>query len=703
MATLVIARVRSWGAHGFVRSRRGGRVHAVVIAVLATALAVVTGCTQIPRGRYAVDDLAIEGTSKVDSSDIEEKIATAETPRFLGIFRGVVLDYELFDPYILERDLARIERYYRARGYYEAHARAGRVEKVDGTHVRVNVVVEEGPAVTVGDIKIDGIATLSIDDAAAALGAVRRRLRAGRPFEEERYEKAQDQLVRALTDRGYAFAKVTGRVEVDLAHHVADVFLDVKAGQPAKLGAVTINGLGPLPEAPVRRALDLSDGELYSTAKLESAKLAILSLGVFSEAVVEPDLSQPGSPVVPVTVTVTPSELRSVKLGGGVELDSTRTGFHLLTGWEDRNFLGGLRRFNIELRPGIVLYPTRLPTLQKPTDVLPEARLRSELRQPGVIEARTNGIVRGEINAYPVTFSEVKESNYIPGYVDLTFGYGFDRTFGPFYTNLSYNFQNSFPFDYGTSSENREKVLLSYIELKTTLDLRNDPLKPNSGVLLSNVFQFTGLPVLPMFRGDDVLFADDVRVQPEIRGYVPLSRRWTLALRSTVGFLYPFPSSYGGSFRPGMDPNAEDIQLVFFRGFFSGGPNSNRGYPYRYVGPQANVSKFLPGITKDDELFPSGGLSLWEASIEVRFPIAGDLGGVTFCDASDVSRYQFDIRILYPHLSCGAGIRYSTPVGALGFDVGVPIPGAQSFDPNAPNTDKYPPQPAAFAIGIESR
>jgi outer membrane protein insertion porin family/translocation and assembly module TamA len=701
MATLVIPRVRSWGAHGFARSRRGGKVRAVAIAALA--LAVVAGCTRIPPSRYAIDDLAIEGTSKVDSSDIEEKLATAESPRFLGLFRGIVLDYELFDRYILERDLARIERYYRARGYYEAHARAGRVEKVDESHVRVNVVVEEGRAVTVGDLRIDGIATLPIDDAAAVLSAVRRRLRAGRAFEEERYESAQEQLVRALTDRGYAFAKVKGRVEVDLAHHVADVFLDVKAGQPAKLGAVTINGLGPLPEAPVRRALDLEGGELYSTAKLESAKLAILALGVFSEAVVEPDLSQPGSPVVPVTVTVTPSELRSVKLGGGLELDSTRLGFHLLTGWEDRNFLGGLRRFNIELRPGVVLYPTRLPSLEKPTDVLPEARMRAELRQPGVIEARTNGIVRSEINAYPVVFSGVKtETDFIPGYLDLTFGYGFDRTFGPFYANLSYNFQNSFPFDYGTTSQNREKVLLSYVELKTTLDLRDDPLKPRSGALLSNVFQFTGLPVFPMFRGEGVLFAEDVRVQPEIRGYIPLTRRWTLALRSTVGFLYPFPSSYGGSFRPGMDPNAEDIQLVFFRGFFSGGPNSNRGYPYRYVGPQANVNQFLPGIT-DQELFPSGGLSLWEASVEVRFPIAGDLGGVAFCDASDVSRYQFDIRFLYPHLSCGAGVRYATPVGAIGLDVGVPIPGAQSFDKNAPDADKNPPQRAAVAIGIESR
>ena len=59
------------------------------------------------------------------------------------------------------------------------------------------------------------------------------------------------------------------------------------------------------------------------------------------------------------------------------------------------------------------------------------------------------------------------------------------------------------------------------------------------------------------------LFAKDIRFQPEVRGYVPLARRWTLALRATTGFLSPFPSSYGNSFRPGVDPTADDIQLVF--------------------------------------------------------------------------------------------------------------------------------------------
>ena len=660
------------------------------------------GCTHIPPGRYAIDSVDIEGTSKVEAAEIEDKIATAATPRFLGLFRGVVLDYELFDPYILERDLARIERVYRARGFYEAHARAGRVQKVAQAHVQVSVVIDEGPAVTVREIKVQGIALLPIDDAAAALSAIRRRLRSGRNFDEDRYETARDGLLRTFTDRGYAFAKVEGRVEVDLAHHVADVFFDVTPGHVARLGAVTISGLGPLPELPVRRALDLAEGELYSMAKLESAKRAILGLGVFSEAEVEPDLSQPTSPTVPVKVVVTPSELRAVKVGGGIELDVIRTDVHALTGWEDRNFLGGLRRFNIDLRPGVVLYPTRIPKFQAPKELLLEGRARAELRQPGLIEARTGGIARGEINVYPVIFPDTT-TDFVPGYLDLSAGYGFDRSFGPFYANLSYNFQNSFPFNYGADAQNLHKVVLSYVDLKTTLDLRNDAIRPHSGLLVGNDLQVAGVPVLPNFRGEGVLFAADLRLQPEVRGYIPLSRRWTLALRATTGFLLPFPSSYGSTFRPGVDAGTDDIQLVFFRGFFSGGPNSNRGYPYRGVGPKGDVSKFLPGVQQEGGVFPTGGLTLWEASVEVRFPLSGDLGGVVFCDASDVSRYRFDVRLLYPHISCGAGIHYNTPVGGIGLDVGFPIPGAQAFDKNASPSDKVPSNIAAVSIGIESR
>src|SRR5262245_61018997 len=96
------------------------RARWLVRLVAVTSLAIVAGCASIPPGRSEVDDVTVRGADQVDEDDIEEKIATTPSPRFLGLFQGVVYDYRIFNRFVLQRDLARVERYYRARGFYQA-------------------------------------------------------------------------------------------------------------------------------------------------------------------------------------------------------------------------------------------------------------------------------------------------------------------------------------------------------------------------------------------------------------------------------------------------------------------------------------------------------------------------------------------------------------------------------------------------------
>ncbi|MFT3776184.1 MAG: BamA/TamA family outer membrane protein [Minicystis sp.] len=254
-------------------------------------------------------------------------------------------------------------------------------------------------------------------------------------------------------------------------------------------------------------------------------------------------------------------------------------------------------------------------------------------------------------------------------------------------------------------------ITLSYVALRAQLDFRDDRLRPHKGLYLQNDLQFAGIGGR----------ARDVRVQPEVRGYVPLGKDVTLAARATVGFL--FPQNYGD--RKGEGPmdrasTVRDIELMYLRGFFSGGPSSNRGYPLRGVGPHGVVPFFNPSLHEQalarscdpssprfDPVrcaSPLGGLSLWEASLELRFPIYGPLGGSVFCDASDVSPYRFDVRLDHPHLSCGLGVRYETPIGPVRVDVGYRIPGLQMPRGLDPRVDGDPGTiyglPLAFAFGI---
>jgi len=314
---------------------------------LIPALWSLVGCASVPAGRSAVDAVTVRGAKQVDDSDVTDKLATSKSPKFLGLFRGVVFDYEILDRFVLQRDLARVERLYRAKGYYEAHAIAGQVIDNGPGHVRVEVIVDEGAPVRVERVSVEGVDQLPPAIRDAAVRAANERLVHGEPFAEDDLTAAEGDVRRAMSDRGYAYTTVKRAAAVDLVRHTAKIVLTATPDKPSRFGKVTIEGLGELPEGPVRRALNLTEGSPYSEAELDSAQQAILELGVFASVDMRPELADPPPEdhVVPIVIKVEPSRLRTVRLGGGVEFDQLRADVHGLVGWESKNFLGVAPRF----------------------------------------------------------------------------------------------------------------------------------------------------------------------------------------------------------------------------------------------------------------------------------------------------------------------------------------------------------------------
>jgi outer membrane translocation and assembly module TamA len=285
---------------------------------------------------------------------------------------------------------------------------------------------------------------------------------------------------------------------------------------------------------------------------------------------------------------------------------------------------------------------------------------------------------------------------------------GLERWFGKLFVSPQYALQANFPFDYISVTPDLFTLFISYVDLRAFLDLRNNPISPHSGAYLGAEIQYAGGPL----QGD----ATDFKMQPEARGFIPLGRRLTLATRASVGFL--FPQNYGaaaqrryGQSTFDVDDTGRDDQILFFRGFFSGGPSSNRGYPLRGIGPRnpvpfvspAGQSRAAAGCDPNAPCdLPIGGLSLWEANVELRIVVAGPFSTAVFCDSGDVSPFEVNVRLDRPHLSCGGGARYETPVGPIRLDVGYRIPGLQH--PNNAVGEKDPDTlfgvPIALAFGI---
>ncbi|MCC6214089.1 MAG: BamA/TamA family outer membrane protein [Polyangiaceae bacterium] len=656
-----------------------------------------------PEGRRIVSEVDVRASSAEDRAALRAGIATSESKRFLGIWDGVGLAYEVLDEDVLARDLLRIERYYRARGYYDAKVIAARVVALDERRVRVEVEIVEGEPVIVRSRRV-----LGAERAAGAVEAASAvTLEEGRRFDEADLEDSKKALVDILGDHGHAFAEVTAKVTLDLGRKTADVVLEVRPGPPARYGPISIVGLAEVPEDVVREIFALEPGRPFRRQEVVAAQRALVDLGVFASVRVEEDRARPETGVVPLRVVVVESTLRRLELGGGVRFDQIRLANRLRAGWEDKNFLGELRSLSIDTRPGVTWFPTRLPGgsadesgVLAPERPLLENQLNATLRRPAFLEARTTGFVHAAYNVYPLLYANLAADERIIGYHELRGRPGVERSFfdGHLFVTPSYNLQANFPFVYAGGADDRkpeglERVIVSFPELLVALDLRDDRIQPRNGAYLATSLQSAGY----IFQGD----VSDVRLRPELRLYKELfPGRAVLAVRGLLGLL--FPSNYGETLDTAGESGADlrriddpdvvrDQHRLLFRAFYSGGPGSNRGYPLNGVGPHGPLGFLAAGavdcridpadpdaiLARTECLRPLGGVTLWEASAEVRVAISGPFEAAFFADASSVTRRTSEINRLAPHLSTGVGLRYVSAIGPLRLDFGYRVPGLQ--------------------------
>jgi len=673
-------------------------VRTIVLALVALAS---VACGSAPLKQDVVSAVDITGGEVAEEKALEAGLATREDA--------------VFDADVLTKDLVRIQRFYRAHGYYEASIRAARVVRVGKQKVRVEVDVSPGTPVLVSKLELVGIATVSQDLQKEVTRVVR--LRKGERLVEAHLHDDARAVEHALADAGFAFAKVVETAEVSVMRRTARVRYAVTPGRQAVYGDVRLEGLGEFDEGVVRDTLGLQKGEPYSKRQLDAARKRLFELGVFSTVSIEPDLGNPASGAVPLRVKLEPGATHSVHFGAVIEQDSVRAMAGLRLGWESRNFFGNLRKFTVDATPGVTFYPLANPDV--PLKALPSVLSSVRLEQPAIIDALTTGFIQSNVNAQPVLYSEFNPGDNIIGFFEVGGSVGAERQIATEALTVrpSYNAQASFPYMYlGQKPEGLDRVLIFFPEIVGEADFRDDPIEPRSGA-----FVRLGLQVAGSFFGD----AQDVRLEPELRLYAKISRRVSIASRTQFGFLLPnlcadgkTRGCYGDSLTLASTTPADnpvvvrDQQLLLFRGFYSGGATSNRGYNLREVGPHGALGFLVPSnvncaVPDPPErcIHPLGGLTLWEQSLELRILLSDLAGLVFFVDASDVTRERVTFRADYPHLSTGSGFRLRTPVGAVRLDVGLRVPymqsvGEKQLPTKEGNPDTILGAPLAFHFGL---
>ncbi len=712
-------------------------------SLVVLAVVTLSACATIPDGRYGITTVAIDGVEQMDEEALAACLATRERDYFrLSLGRAAApscgvppfdsgrftflqwpwpwTEWPLFDRSVFERDLQRVERWYRARGFYDAEVLATEVlpaealggmaaddpEETDSAsgddegpceedcEVEVRILVREGEPVLTRSVSVTGLSRIDPELAEELADLVE--LREGERFDEALYDRSRRAMASRLAAESYAHARVTGQVRIDEEAKSADVSLAVDSGPSCVFGEVVVEPIDP-PDCELAGATLVEDqeipldiieatalidpGDRFSSAAAEEAQRAIYNLGAFSSVEVLPDVPEDRSDrVIPVTIRAVPGRICRFGVGVGIlsgvsqQLGTTvqsvqnqsenRWDIHLSVSAESRSFLGGLRRLRIEERPRLI-FNGGFPNVTDPNF---GNLVVLEFRQPSFLEPRTTLALQADWDLGPDPFQ-------------CFFRNSIDATLGPERLFLDGRLLLSFqvgalavlPTDPGGAlaegcgaTNAPESSVALFLQQFARLDLRDDPANPTSGFYAAASVQQAG--VLPVSSWNFV------RVIPETRFYVPVANGLVLAGKFRLGMMFIFDASSG------LDTQSATLGPPRFR-LRGGGATSVRGY--------------LAGDLGDSR---SGGLRQWEASLELRLSIGDLFGLVAFGDAGDVHsgfveggmstapRFRFDV----PHVSPGLGLRVQTPVGPLRFDVGWAVAGAQVLNDDPADAEPTP-------------
>ena len=656
------------------------------LAVLAAAS--FLSCASAERGRYAVTAVEVEGAEKMAEEALEACLVTQERewaelrlglsapvcnePPFdssaptLRLWRWPWTDWPSFNRAVLDRDVERILRWYRARGFYDARvedirfdppeaAEPGAVGTCDRENelcpVEIVIVVREGKPVRVRAVALEGLEGLGDAVESEASGAIA--FQKGGRFDEVLHDQNKERIREVLRAASYAAAEVEGHVEVDTGTRTADVTYRALPGPLYRFGKLTVVGHGTLPRGKIEKAAGLTEGEPFDPEVLKEIQAEVFALGAFSAVEVRETLDKRRRRV-DLTVKVSPLAPQQLRVGVGVLSGATRrteTGehtsvpqwdLHLFGTYEKRYVFGSLGRLRIDERPRMI-FGREFPRTTEPSfgNVL-----GVRLNEPGLIEARTDSFVRAEWDYGPDAFLGFRRS-------DIYVRAGSRRGFLTHRLVVTLAAQQDLflvPTDGNTTSDGSPTPSAygySFVEEDVRVDLRDDRVRATRGVYLAlNATQ------APRWRGSD--FAA-FRVSPEVRGYVPLPLDAVLAARFATAAMFIVSSS------PDLDALSRRLGPSSYR-LRGGGATSNRG--------------FLPGTLGAGI---QGGLRRWESTLELRIPVGASLALVGFGDVGDVNDAP-SFRFSHLNTSVGFGIWYYTIIGAIRLDAGFRIAAAQRAD-----------------------
>jgi outer membrane protein insertion porin family len=430
-------------------------------------------------------------------------------------------------------------------------------------------------------------------------------------------------LTDVYADKGYAFANVNPLTTMHADTKTVDLTFEMEKGELVSIERINVAGNLKTRDKVIRRELRVTEGELYSATGMKRSKQNLMNTGYFDEATVA-TVKGSASNKLNVSVDVKEKPTGTFSVGGGY---SSLDGMIAQGSVSQSNFLGLGLKGNISGSLGgrSQTYSLGLtdPYFLDSLWTLGADIYRSERDYLDYTRRLTGGDIKAgyplndDISLFTVYRYEIKEIyNAQQGYQDL---HNVPIT-GALYYPINTTTTSSIFFSIG----------------RNTTDYRLDP---STGMINALSAEYAGL-------GGDNKFA---RYNMENTIFHPLYKKLIFSTKLTLGYIQE-----AGKLVP-IDEK-----------FYLGGIYSLRGYKSRTVSPTTQINGHVVYLGGNKEAF---------SNTEITFPVLQEFGvkGVAFFDCGTSNDNSFNKMFNSLLMSYGGGIRWTSPMGPLRLEYGIPI------------------------------
>jgi outer membrane protein insertion porin family len=582
---------------------------------------------------------------------------------------------------------------YREQGFYFA-TMSHQVEiSPDGREVLIQFHVEEGPQVTVSDLRISGNHTLSAADiqgqfltqSCRFLGWLAKGL-----FIERQLAKDLEAVQFLYRRRGFLHAAVRRELQFSGDRENVAVHVTITEGTQTRVGAITIAGEEVIAEPALRAQLTLRVGDPLDEIRAQEGVERLLAVyerrGYRDARITLEKRFEADHHLVHLTYRI--DEGLPTLVGDVIVQGNYRTQIEVITReltftpgdplspstlLESRRKLSRMTLFSrIAMDPLLEEVPGERDVLIHVTERKPmsldvgvgygsegklrgfgqfthnnagmhrqfRARAQASFReQIYLVNLREPRLFGTEVSS-TVGLSHTEERREVFSVRRISTQLGFEYPFWDGYRAfLTYSFDLERLFDVDSEAQISEvdtgRLYIASILGTFQRDTRDSIVDPHSGSLQRLSFE-----VADLILGSEVNF---IKLIGTTQWIFPL-------VRETVGAV----SLQGGI----TDAYGATGEVPISRRFFLGGSTTLRGYDFEHVGPTVQDGT------------PTGGDVFVLANLEWRVPVYKGFGVVLFTDIGNVFRALDDFTPGQIKGSVGLGLRYRTPIGPVRLDYG---------------------------------